>query len=240
MKGRKRVKKDKATGRFVQTVEEKTLANIRKFAEDSNIPLTEIAKAEGVSLDTVLRHRGARITKIELLRIQFQVLKFLARPFVEEMAKNKQAVTVKDVSERIHAQHEEITPSRNVMPKVLEALAKEGVKFERPREYHQAAAKAAAREAEFAQTYAEFIKLKRKHPKMRDEELAEKLEIPMWKLRFAQTDTEIIRLRKEHPQMRDEELATHLKITMWQLRKRVTALKKAGRLPQERRGYKKS
>ncbi len=52
------------------------------------------------------------------------------------------------------------------------------------------------------------------------------------------TDKKIVKLRGKYPQMRDSELAEKVGITYDALRKRITALKKAGRLPNVRRGYK--
>ena len=60
---RKNLRKSPKTGRFVDVIPSVTRNEIRRLAQDYDFTLTEVAKMTGVDLDTVLRHKGSRLTK---------------------------------------------------------------------------------------------------------------------------------------------------------------------------------
>jgi hypothetical protein len=202
-KKRKHFRKDQRTGRFAKGIREKKRRAIKRQAQDYDIPLTRVAKERSVSLETVLRHKGGRLTQRQIQQHNFEALKKALGPVITHFVDAGQLVTVRGVVDYLKQAHG-VELSRTLVSKALIALEKEGIEIPRPREHDVAMRAKARREA-----------------------------------RFAEIDAGIIALRKKFPQMRDQDLARELGIEYWTLRKRITALKKAGKLPGKRRGYKK-
>ncbi len=202
-KKRKHLRKDPKTGRFAKGLREKKRRAIKRQAGDYNVPLTRIAKERNVSLETVLRHKGGRLTQRLIHQQNFEFLKKGLKPAISRFVNDGQLVTVKGVIGYLKQAYG-VEVSRTLISKALIALEREGVEVPRPKEHDVAMRRKAQREA-----------------------------------RFAETDARIIAFRKKFPEMRDQGLAKELGIEYWRLRKRVTALKKAGKLSGQRRGYKK-
>ena len=196
-----RKRRDPKTGKFANSIREQKRNHISKLAQDVRIPLTEIAKIKGVSLETVIRLANGRLSQRQVHRLYFDSVKESIKPAVEHIASRKKAVTVKSIIEYVRGTSG-VELTRHIVSKALRALEAEGVQIGRPKEYAQANA------------------MMRKRQKA-----------------LEATDNKIVELRKKLPNMRDEELAKKVGLNYYALRKRVTALKKAGRLPNVRRGY---
>ena len=211
---RKHFRRDTNNGRFANAIRGKKRRAIRRLARDYSIPLTRIAKERGVSLETVLREKGGRLTNRMIQQLAFERVKNgLVKPIVEDIARAGQVVTIQSVLEIIRGMHPEWEPpSRGIVGKALQALESEGMRFRRPQEHEVALAAKRAREAGFRRIDRLIVDLRGANPRMRDSMLLAAI---------------------------NRRLPPGEKINYWLLRKRVTALKKAGSLPSARRGYKK-
>ncbi len=182
---RKNMKKSARTGRFVNAISPVTRSEIQRLAHKYDLPLTRVAEITGVDLDTVLRHKGTRLSHRQQQRIYFEHAKQkLILPIVKQMAVGGHVITVAEIRRMLSSpKATESCPSRTIVSKALQALADEGLVFKRPPEYHRALEKRRDAQENAKVTDNRILVLRRKFPGMRDRELVQKAGIGYWELR---------------------------------------------------------
>ncbi len=201
-----------ASNQFASGLPKEVDLRIKSMVSDPNLTLARLARMEGVSLDTVLRRRGQRLTRLQTQRQYFSVFKTkFVMPLVLNCIRRRELVTVQGIQKMLKAEYRG-NFSRFLVSRALEELRTSGLKFRRPKEYFTAKARA-------------------------------KVVAAKWK----PLDDLIVRLRRQHPEKTDPQILVVInnsrdekdKITYATLRRRIAKLKKNGRLPRVRRGYKK-
>jgi len=198
-----------ARGRFASALPAQKEEEILSLIKNPALSLPEIAHKTGVSLETVLRRKGERVSMSGAQQQYFQILKKeYVLPVVREMALNMQIVSTAGVlrvlSKTHHGQF-----SKTLVSRAIDQLAAEGLKFERPREYHEALLLAEKKRAEWKEVDELIVQFRKKAPELRDQQLVDAI----------------------------NGILINKKISYNTLRKRITFLKKRKLLSSARRGY---
>jgi len=165
--------KQAALGRFESTLSVQKEEQIRNLLTDSSLTLPQIAKKAGVSLDTILKRKGARTSVREAQIKYFQILKKeYVLPIVKEMAFGLRVVSAAEVL-RILSQKYRGKFSRDLVSKAIEELAAEGLKFERPREYYEALELAKRKNSEWKEVDELILQFRKKAPEFGLEQMLE-------------------------------------------------------------------
>ena len=173
--------------------------------------MAKIASELGLSIDTVVRRKGSRLSHRDAQKLYFEILKKeYVKPIVKLLALREEVVTVKKVQELLSKKYGGPS-SRTLVSRAIEQLAQGGMVFSRPREYAQAKTRAAKLNTKWKKVDSLIVEMRKSFSDLRDEQLVEKINAKLPKGQTINYNT---------------------------LRRRITSLKKVGRLPNQRRGYK--
>ena len=200
-----------ARGRFASAMSLEKEQQIRSLINDRKLTLPEVAQKTGVSLESILRRKGLRASVREAQAQYYQILKKdYVLPLVRELALSAKTVTVARVLRELSIKYKGEF-SKTLVSRAIEEIAKEGMRFERSREYYEAKAVAEKKRAQWKKVDDLIILLRLRFPDWRDEQIVAEI---------------------------NEHLDRQQKIGYNTLRKRITFLKKEGKLSKVRRGYK--